>query len=84
MQMTLTQICEEMQRQAKRCETIAQDKTEEALTGAPHETPKNELEAREWFIKSEVWREAEAVVRGFVSAPTLVAPGLTVPLSVPN
>ena len=24
MQMTLTQICEEMQRQAKRCETIAQ------------------------------------------------------------
>jgi hypothetical protein len=63
MQTQLTKIFEEMQRQAKLCRTIAQDKTEESLTGAPNDKEKNEQEAKEWIVKSQIWLEAEAVVR---------------------
>ena len=66
MQTPLTKIIEELQRNARVCETVAQDKTEEALTGESRDKEKNEQEAREWMIKSQVWLEAEAVVRGFV------------------
>ena len=66
MQLTLTKIIEEMQRNAKVCETVAQDSTEEALTGASCDKEKNTRAAKEWMIKSTVWIEAEAVVRGFV------------------
>ena len=66
MRTRLTKIIEEMQRQAKICETVAQDTTEEALTGASSDKEKNAQDAKEWTIKSKVWLEAEAVVRGFV------------------
>ena len=66
MQTQQTHIIEELQRQARRCETIAQDKTQESLTGAPSDKAKNEQEAKEWLLKSHVWLEAVAVVRGFV------------------
>ena len=62
----LTRISEELLRQAKRCETIAHDKTEESLTGAPAEKEKNEQEAKEWLAKSLVWLEAETLVRNYV------------------
>ena len=62
----LTKIIEEMQQHAKTCETVAQDATEEALTGASCDKDKNAQDAKEWMIKSKVWLEAEAVVRGFV------------------
>jgi hypothetical protein len=55
---------EEMQRQAKICETIAQDKKEEALTGDASEREMNEQDAKEWMVKSKVWLKAEAIVRG--------------------
>jgi hypothetical protein len=63
MQTHLIKIAEELQRQARRCQTIAQDKTQESLTGAPAEKGQNEQAAREWLLKAEVWREAEKVVR---------------------
>ncbi len=66
MQTELTKIIEEMQRQAKLCETVAQDATEESLTGASSDKEKNAQEAKEWMMKSKIWLEAEAVVRGFV------------------
>ena len=66
MQIQKTQIIAELQRQARRCETIAQDKTQESLTGASSDKEKNEQEAKEWLLKSQVWQEAEAVVRGFI------------------
>lgn len=50
------QIVEDLQRNAKLCETIAQDKTEESRTGASCDQEKNEM-------KSKVWLEAEAAVR---------------------
>lgn len=55
---------EVMQQQAKICETIAEDKTQEALTGEASEKEKNEQDAREWMVKSKVWVKAEAIVRG--------------------
>ena len=58
-----------MQRQAKVCETVAQDKTQEALTGASADNEKNLLEAKEWMLKSKVWLEAEAIVRVMVEPP---------------
>jgi hypothetical protein len=61
-------ICEEMRRQAKLCETIAADKTEESLTGASCDKQLNERDAREWLIKSQIWLEAEAVVRSALNA----------------
>lgn len=66
MQTQIIKISEEMLRQAKRCETIAHDKTEESLTGAPDEKAKNEQEAKEWLLKSQVWLEAEVVVRNLI------------------
>jgi hypothetical protein len=66
MQTALTKISAELLRQAKRCETIAADKTQESLTGAPAEKEMNEQAAKEWLLKSEVWREAEKVVRELV------------------
>ena len=69
MQTLLTKIIEEMQRQAKVCETVAQDKTQEALTGASADNEKNTLEAKEWMLKANVWLEAEAVVRVMAEPP---------------
>ena len=69
MQTLLTKIIEEMQRQAKVCETVAQDKTQEALTGASADNEKNTLEAKEWMLKAKVWLEAEAVVRAMSEPP---------------
>jgi guanylate kinase len=71
MQARLTKIIEEMQQRARTCETVAQDSTEEALTGEPSAKEKNTQDANEWMLKSKVWLEAEAVVRGFVE-PTEV------------
>ena len=61
--MNPSEIIEEMQRQAERCQTIAADKTQEALVGDSSEKEKNEQDAREWLLKSSVWLEAETVVR---------------------
>jgi hypothetical protein len=58
-----TKISEELQRKAKVCETIAEDKTEESLTGDSAEKEVNEQEAKTWREKSEVWRAADAIVR---------------------
>ena len=58
-----TKISEELLRKAKVCETIAQDKTKEALTGASAEKEANEQDAKAWRSKSEVWVEADAIVR---------------------
>ena len=63
----LAQIIDELQRQAKVCETVAHDAAEQSLTGASSEKEKNAQEAKEWMMKSKVWLEAEAVVRGFMS-----------------
>jgi hypothetical protein len=64
-----TKIAEEMQRKAKVCETIAQDKTEESLTGASDEKAINEQDAKNWRLKSQVWQEAEAIVQAAATAP---------------
>ncbi|MGA2247357.1 MAG: hypothetical protein ABSH48_20390 [Verrucomicrobiota bacterium] len=63
MQTEPTKISEEMQQKAKVCETIAQDKIEESLTGASCEKEMNEQDAKAWRLKSQVWLEAEAIVR---------------------
>jgi hypothetical protein len=63
METHLIKIMEAFQQQARRCETIAQDKTQESLTGAPAEKSRNEQAAREWLVKSAVWREAEKIAR---------------------
>ncbi len=63
MQTPLIKIIEEMQRQAKVCETVAEDKTQEALTAESCDSERNTQEAKDWMIKSKVWLEAEAVVR---------------------
>lgn len=63
MQPEPTKVSAELQRKAEVCETIAQDKTEESLTGASSEKEMNEQEAKDWRLKSDVWREADAVVR---------------------
>ena len=70
MQPLLAKIIEEMQRQAKVCETVSHDKTQEALTGASADIEKNTLEAAQWIMKSKVWLEAEELVRGLVEPPT--------------
>ena len=64
MQTQPTKISEAMQQKAKVCETIAQDKTDESLTGASAEKTMNEEEAKAWRLKSQVWLEAEAIARG--------------------
>jgi len=70
MQTLLTKIIEEMQRQARVCETVAQDKTQEALTGASADNEKNTLEAKEWALKAKVWLEAEQFARGLLEPST--------------
>jgi hypothetical protein len=64
-----TKISEELQRKAKVCETIAEDKTEESLTGVSAEKEVNEQEAKVWREKSELWREADAIVRAGSAEP---------------
>lgn len=63
------QISEVLQQKAKVCETIAEDKTQESLTGEPHEKELNEQEAKVWREKSKVWTEAEAIVRTGITDP---------------
>lgn len=58
-----TKVSEELKQKAKVCETIAEDKTQESLTGEPHQKEMNEQEAKVWREKSKVWLEAEAIVR---------------------
>ena len=62
-----------MQQKAKVCETIAQDKTEESLTGASAEKVMNEQDAKAWRLKSEIWLEAEAALRAVTPDPSLPA-----------
>ena len=62
----LARLIEEMQQHAKDCETVAQGKTQAALLSPPGDKEKNEQEAKLWMIKSQVWLEAEAVLRRFV------------------
>jgi hypothetical protein len=64
-----TNISEELRRKAKVCETIAQDKTEESLTGASDEKETNQQDAKAWRLKSEVWLEADAIVRAGQAPP---------------
>jgi len=65
-------ISEAMQQKAKVCETIAEDKTQESLTGEPQEKEQNEQDAKVWREKSKVWTEAEAIVR--LAHPTPLHP----------
>ena len=67
MHTSLNGIIEEMQQHAKVCETVALDKTQDALSGASNEKDKNTQEAKDWMIKSTVWIEAEAIVRKYLS-----------------
>ncbi len=60
----LNKVIEKLQRHAKVCETAAQDATEEALTGESCEKEKNEQDAQLWLMKAQIWRDAEAIVRG--------------------
>jgi hypothetical protein len=63
MQTEPTKVTEALREKAKVCETIAQDKTEESLTGAACEKEMNEQEAKAWRLKSQIWREAGAIVQ---------------------
>jgi hypothetical protein len=65
-----TKISEVMQQKAKVCETVAEDKAQESLTGEPHEKELNEQDAKVWREKSKVWTEAEAIVRADLPDPT--------------
>lgn len=58
-----TKISEVLKQKAKVCETIAEDKTQESLTGDSADREQNEQEAKAWREKSKVWEEAEAIVR---------------------
>ena len=62
----LIQLLEEIQQHARTCETAAHDCTEESLTGEASQKDKNMQDAKDWMMKSQVWQEAEAVVRSFV------------------
>ena len=64
-----TNISEAMQQKAKVCETVAEDKIQESLTGESHEKEMNEQEAKVWREKSKVWTEAEAIVRTGITEP---------------
>ena len=64
-----TKISEAMQQKAKVCETVAEDKTQESLTGESHEKEMNEQEAKVWREKSKIWTEAEAIVRTGITDP---------------
>lgn len=63
------EISAAMQQKAKVCETVAEDKLQESLTGEPHEKELNELDAKVWREKSKVWAEAEAIVRAGTPDP---------------
>jgi hypothetical protein len=69
MQTKPANLSETMQQKAKVCETIAEDKTQESLTGEPHEKERNEREAKVWRAKSKVWTEAGAIVRTTKTRP---------------
>lgn len=60
----MASILEALQQHARTCATAAEDSSQEALTGESSNKEKNKQDARIWQIKSEVWLEAEAVVRG--------------------
>jgi hypothetical protein len=62
MELSPDKISEAMQQKAKVCETIAADKSQESLTGEPHEKKLNEQDAKVWREKSKVWTEAAAIV----------------------
>ena len=62
MKTSQTMLIEEMQQRARTCETVAKDRTEEALTGASSEKDQNTQDAKEWMIRSKVWLEAEEIV----------------------
>lgn len=64
----LSQIIEALQQHAQTCETASEDATEESLTGEASLREKNVEDARVWMIKSRVWLEAVAVVRGLVES----------------
>jgi hypothetical protein len=70
MQTAPTKISKEMQQKAKVCETIAQDKIEESLTGASCGKEMNKKDAEAWRLKSQVWLEAEAIVRVGSTGPS--------------
>ena len=61
---------EQMEQKAKVCETVAEDFTQESLTGASCDKALNEQAAKEWRSKSQVWTEAEAIVRAAPTKPT--------------
>jgi hypothetical protein len=73
MQKPANKASEHMRKKAKVCETIAEDKTQESLTGASCDKALNEQAAKDWRLKSQVWTEAEAVVRAVPPKPTLPA-----------
>ncbi len=76
MQTEPTKISEAMQQKAIVCETVAEDKTQESLTGESHEKELNEQAAKVWREKSKVWTEAETIVRTGITDP---APSATNP-----
>jgi hypothetical protein len=65
----LTGILEALQQRARTCATAAQDSSEQALTGESNDREKNTHEANIWLIKSQVWLEAEMVVREINISP---------------
>lgn len=66
---TLNAILEELRRHARICEVASQDLTEAALTGETSDKEKNTQQAAEWMLKSAVWLEAEAAIRGLTETP---------------
>jgi len=65
----LNSILEALQQHARTCATAAEDSSQEALTGESSNKEKNTQDAKMWQIKSEVWLEAEALVREFTGSP---------------
>jgi hypothetical protein len=79
MQADLAPIIAELQRQAKVCETVAQDVAEEALTGASCDREQHTREARDWVLRSKVWLEAEAAVRALAVPATSIGCAAVLP-----
>jgi len=75
-----TKLLGEIDGQALVCETIAQDRNQEALTGESCEKEKNEEEARQWLLKAGVWREVEILVRTFANPAEKISPVVPNPL----
>jgi len=59
----------QMEQKAKVCETIAEDLTQESLTGASCDKAVNEQAAKDWRLKSQIWTEAEALARAIPPDP---------------